>query len=103
VAAEREDRHSMLQLYGKLIALRKAHPALVSGELHAIQVEQNVLRYRRSGVEEVEVILNMTHEQRAVPVARGTVLAGTHVDREREAVDGQTVLRAAEGVVVLLA
>jgi alpha-glucosidase len=103
VAAEREDRHSMLQLYGKLIALRKAHPALVSGELHAIQVEQNVLRYRRSGVEEVEVILNMTHEQRAVPVARGTVLAGTHVDREREAVDGHTVLRAAEGVVVLLA
>jgi len=103
VAAEREDSHSMLHLYGRLIALRKAHPAFVSGGLHAIEVEQNVLRYRRSGAEEIDVILNMTHEQRTVPVARGTVLAGTHVDREGEGVDGEAVLRAAEGVVVLLA
>jgi len=103
VAVERKDGGSMLRLYERLISLRKAHPALVSGDLHERHVEQNVLRYRRSGAEEIEVILNMTHEERTVEVARGTVLAGTHMDRDGQVVDGKAVLRSAEGVVVLVA
>ena len=55
----------------KLIALRKSHPTLISGKLHEIQVEQSLLRFRRSGAEEIEVVLNMTHESIAVSEPRG--------------------------------
>jgi alpha-glucosidase len=103
VAVEQQDSASMLRLYRKLIALRKVHPTLISGDLHAIQVEQNVLGFRRSGAEEIEVILNLTHEQVTVPIPRGTVLAETHVDREGEVVAGRAVLRGAEGLVLLMA
>jgi alpha-glucosidase len=103
VAMEEQDSDSILHLYGKLIALRKAHPTLVSGKLQELGVEQNVLRFRRSGTEEIEVILNMTHEPMDVQVSRGPVLAGTHTDRDGEALSGALTLRAAEGVLLLLA
>ena len=101
VAAEQEDSASILRLYCRLIALRKAYPTLISGILHQIQVEQNVLRFRRSGVKEMEVILNMTLEQVSVPTSRAIVLAATHRDRESQTVNGSVTLRAAEGLVIL--
>ena len=105
VVVEQQDESSMLHLYRKLIALRKAHPTLVSGGLHEITIDQNVLRYRRSGAEEMEVILNMTHDQITVATSRATILAGTHGNREGEAVAvaGQLVLRPAEGLLLLRA
>ncbi|MGC2299217.1 MAG: alpha-amylase family glycosyl hydrolase [Acidobacteriaceae bacterium] len=103
VAAEQGDRTSILQLYRKLNVLRKAHPTLISGKLHEIHVEQNVLRFRRSRGEEIEVILNMTHEPTAVPISQAIVLAGTHSDREGQAVTGLLTLQAAEGLLVLFA
>ena len=103
VAVEQQHGASMLQLYRRLIALRKAHPTLISGALHEIHVEQNVLRYRRSGAEEIEVVLNMTHEQLVVATARATVLVGTHMDREGETVAVQLALRPAEGLLLLSA
>jgi alpha-glucosidase len=103
VAVEQQDSASMLRLYSKLIALRRAHPTLISGGLHEIEVEQNVLRYRRSGAEVIEVILNTTHDQITVPAPRATVLAGTHIDRDGETEAGQLVLRPAEGLLLLAA
>jgi alpha-glucosidase len=103
VAAEQGDSASILQLYCKLNALRKTHPTLISGKLHEIHVEQNVLRFRRSGAEEIEVILNMTHESIAVATSQAIVLAGTHSDREGQTVTGLLTLRAAEGLLVLFA
>jgi alpha-glucosidase len=103
VAAEQGDSASILQLYCKLNALRKTHSTLISGKLHEIHVEQNVLRFRRSGDEEIEVILNMTHESIAVPISQAIVLAGTHSDREGQTVTGLLTLRAAEGLLVLFA
>ncbi|MGC2619926.1 MAG: alpha-amylase family glycosyl hydrolase [Acidobacteriaceae bacterium] len=97
VAAEREDSDSMLQLYRRLIALRKAHPTLVSGALRDIRAEQGVLRYRRSGAEEIEVVLNLTHEAVAALMPQGMVLAGTHRDRDGQTLRGSLTLRAAEG------
>ena len=102
VAAEQEDNASILKLYANLMALRKAHPTLISGKLHEIHVEQNVLRFRRSGAEELEVILNMTHEQISVLTPQATVLAGTHNDREGQTLTASSTLRPAEGLLLLL-
>jgi alpha-glucosidase len=103
VAVEQQDSESFLQLYRKLIALRKAHPTLISGQLREIHVEQNVLRFRRSGPEEIEVILNMTHEEITVPTPRAIVLAGTYNDREGQTVTAMSTLRAGEGLLILVA
>src|ERR1700728_1914822 len=102
VAVEKDDSASILKLYANLMALRKAHPTLINGKLHEIDVEQNVLRFRRSGAEELEVILNMTQEQISVPTPQATVLAGTHNDREGQVMAGSSTLRPAEGLLLLL-
>jgi alpha-glucosidase len=102
VAAERGDSASILRLYSKLIALRKIHPTLVSGKLDQIHVDRGVLRFRRSGPEEIEVVLNMTHEPLDVLIPPAVVMAGTHRDREGEAVAGPATLRSAEGLLLLL-
>jgi len=101
VAVEQQDNSSILILYRKLIALRKSHPALVSGKLNEIHVEKNILRFRRSGAEEIEVILNMTREEISVQTPSARVLLGTQMDREGETA-GLSALRAGEGVVLLL-
>jgi alpha-glucosidase len=103
VAVEQQDNASILHLYRKLAALRKTHPSLVGGKLLAIHSENNILRFRRSGEEEIEVILNMTHEPIAVDTPRAIVLAGTHSDREGQPVTGSLTLRAAEGLLLLVA
>ena len=100
VLAEREDNVSILNLYTKLIALRKEHPTLVSGKLHDIVVEQSALRYRISGTEELEVVLNMAHEQITVATQRAIVLAGTHRDREGQTLAGRSTLQPAEGLLL---
>jgi alpha-glucosidase len=101
VAVERQDSSSILTLYKKLIALRKSHPTLVSGKLEDLQVENNILRFRRSGVEEIEVILNMTGEEISVQIPSTRILVGTRMDREGE-IAGLFALGASEGVVLLL-
>jgi len=103
VAAEQEDSTSILSLYRKLIALRKQHPTLVSGKLHDIRAEQSLLRYRISGAEELEVVLNMAHEQLPLPTQRAAVLAGTYMDREDRAAVELSTLRPAEGLLLLRA
>ena len=101
VAVQQRDNASILQLYAGLIALRRSHPTLISGKLHEIHVEQSILRFRRSGAEELEVMLNMTHEPVAVRTPPACVLAATHCDRQDETVSGLLTLRAAEGLVLL--
>jgi alpha-glucosidase len=102
VAAEQEDKTSSLKLYGKLIGLRREHTTLIGGKLHDIRVEQNLLRYRISGDEEFEVVLNMAHDQLSVPTLQGVVLAGTYMDREDHTVLEKPTLRPAEGLLLLL-
>ncbi len=101
VAVEQQDNSSILTLYRKLIALRKSHPTLVSGKLNGIHVEKYILRFRRSGAEEIEVILNMTREEISVQTPSARVLLGTQMDRQGETA-GLLALRAGEGVVLLL-
>jgi alpha-glucosidase len=102
VAVEQEDSTSILTLYSRLLALRKNYPTLISGKLLEIRVEDNVLRFKRSGAQEIEVILNMSHEAIDVSTQRAMVLAGTHEDREGRRVEGSSTLRPAEGLLLLL-
>ena len=101
VAAEQQDSSSILTLYNKLVALRKSHPTLVTGKLSELHVEKNILRFRRSGAEEIEVILNMTGEDVSLQVPSGSLIAGTRMDRVRE-VSGTLALHPNEGVVLQL-
>jgi alpha-glucosidase len=101
VAVEQQDNASILMLYRKLIALRKSHATLVSGKLEELRVEKNILRFRRSGVEEIDVILNMTGEEISVQTPPARVLVGTRMDREGETA-GLFALHPGEGVVLLL-
>ena len=103
VVVQQRDSASMLQLYAGLIALRKSRPTLIGGKLCAIHVEQGLLRFRRRGAEDIEVVLNMTHEPITAPAQQALVLAATHSDREGRTVSGSLTLRPAEGLVLLLA
>ena len=47
VANLEQDPQSILHVYRTLIALRKSHPVLVTGELHSITAANNVLTYER--------------------------------------------------------
>ncbi|MES2222309.1 MAG: DUF3459 domain-containing protein, partial [Acidobacteriota bacterium] len=102
VAIEQQDSSSILMLYKKLIGLRKSHPTLVSGKLDELHVENNILRFRRIGGEEIEVILNMTHEEIFVQLPSAKVLIGTRIDRVGE-IAGECKLHPGEGVILLLA
>jgi alpha-glucosidase len=101
VAVQQQDRSSILALYKKLIALRKSHPTLVSGKLDQLHVENGILRFRRSGVEEIDVILNMTREEIPVQTSSARVLVGTQMDGEGETA-AVSKLHPGEGLVLLL-
>lgn len=61
VAAQERDAGSMLVLYRRLLALRRAHPALSIGDFRLLEAADGVLAYeRRHGEEVLRVALNMT-------------------------------------------
>jgi alpha-glucosidase len=101
VASQELDRTSMLELYRKLIDLRRRHPVLVAGAIHSVSAQNNVLRFERiQGAERIVVMLNFDSQPLRVPVESGIILASTCLDREGSAVSKQIELRAAEGLVI---
>jgi alpha-glucosidase len=100
------DSRSILSLYKRLIALRKASPALVAGDYHPIAAQGDLLIYRReadgSGV---IVVLNLGPEPIAVTTSAirfgSKILLSTFLDREGEKLEGVLDLRGNEGVVVV--
>jgi alpha-glucosidase len=105
VAAQEADPGSMLTLYRRLIALRRAEPALSVGVYESVSAGDGVVAYlRRSGVRWFLVALNTSPFPRALPLPThvgsiGVVLS-THLDREGPAGSaGPLELRANEGVI----
>ena len=100
VAVQAGDSGSMLSLYRRLIALRRASPALSVGAYRRRYVEEDVLVYARTeGADEVRIALNFGHAPRRLPpaVAAGRrVVLSTHLDTAAE----PTMLRADEGLVL---
>lgn len=102
VAGLERQADSILHLYRRLIALRRAHPALVTGRLDAVAAEGNLLRYEcRDEHERLLVLLNMGEEAASASLAgSGTILASTCPERDEMPVQGEVSLSPAEGLLI---
>jgi len=101
VAAEREDRASMLNLHRHLLALRRAEPALAVGSYQPVETTGDLLAYaREKGGRRLLMILNLGHRPRTFGEIYGRLALSTHLDRDGEGVNGEIRLRADEGVIV---
>jgi alpha-glucosidase len=108
VAAQTEDPTSMLALYRRLIALRRAHPALAYGDYRQLAMEGDLIAYvRELEGERFLIALNLGAEPHAVSFAdaagrQGRIALSTHLDRADEPAPGEVNLRADEAVIIAL-
>jgi alpha-glucosidase len=101
VEAMRESSCSVLNLYRRLIELRRKNRLLTYGAIEAVGAEGKILRYERSeGNDRFAIALNLAHEPARVSHPSGRVLLSTYLDRAGEDVDKSISLRADEGVIV---
>ncbi len=100
----KQDPHSLLWLYHRLIALRRATPALTVGDWRPRRSRNDILSFRRVLADQrILVALNISHQPRRLEIASNArLLLSTHLDREGEAVGGATMLRADEGLILAL-
>ena len=101
------NQRSILNLYRRLIALRREHSALSVGRFAAVQAAENVFAFERNdGDTRLLVVLNFAQEQRQVTLPtdadHAMTLLSTCLDRDDEYVQATLKLRAAEGVVLKL-
>jgi alpha-glucosidase len=106
VAAQREDRTSMLWLHRRLIEVRRGSAALAVGSYRTVPGTDRLLAYLREHAEEsVLVLLNLGDRPIEVATellaAGGDVVLSTHLDRS-ERVSGECLLRGNEGLIVRL-
>ncbi len=83
VAAQDADPRSLLNLYRRLIHLRRSHPALVDGRLVALETgDPHVLAYLRRGTDRSVLVLanlgDASAERVTVGAPRGTLPAGRY-------------------------
>src|SRR5262245_61718447 len=103
VAAQMQDRHSMLSLYRSLLALRRAEDALTSGAWGPVEASEQVLAYeRRSGTRALAIALNLSDAESDIAIAgKGDVLLSTHLDRSGSDGRGDMLrLRPNEGCII---
>ena len=102
-AAQSSRPRSVLNLYRKLLQLRRAHPALYAGGISSVRDEGTLLRFcRKSGEETLQVLLNLGAEEIATHCDPGRVLLTTLLDGEGAAVHGRVTVEAGEGLLILL-
>jgi alpha-glucosidase len=106
-AAQAGREKSMLQLYRKLLGLRRLHDTLHVGGIADVEAEGDVLRYRRVALEDGEstdfmVLLNLGNEVATVKCGAGTVVLTTLLDGEGSRVEGVVPIEAGEGLLVAL-
>ncbi len=108
VESQLPDPGSTLNLYRRLLACRKASPALLRGTYRAIDAgtEGCFVFLRETGAQRLLVALNFRSEERFVGLptqASGTFVLSTSLDREGPVDPKGIILRADEGVIVELA
>jgi alpha-glucosidase len=105
VAALRPDPLSILNLYRRLLSVRRQYAALNSGSFQLIGAQGNALVYeRRAGSERIVVCLNLGDAEQPIgpqDFGGSTILISTHP--ERTALDSNLVLRPNEGLTILMA
>jgi alpha-glucosidase len=101
-----EDEGSILTLYRRLLAARRAHMALHMGDYAQLAIaEPDVLAYERTrGADRLIVVLNLGRERREAQLPqtddRRCVMLSTYLDREGEPVGRSVRLRPDEGVIL---
>jgi alpha-glucosidase len=101
------NRRSILNLYRRLIGLRREHAALSVGRFATVQAADDLFAFERNdGDARLLVVLNFAQEQRQVKLPadadHALALLSTYLDRDDEYVRTELKLRAAEGVVLKL-
>lgn len=103
----KSDQASLLALYRRLIAFRRAHSALSIGSYISFAGNDRVFAYeRRHRGERLLVALNLGHEASEIALPSGMsgcVLLSTRSDRQVESVEETLLLGADEGVIIGLA
>ncbi len=95
------DETSILNLYRRLIALRRAHPVLASGGMRSVTASGNLLSYERVAENErFLVLLNFGQSPVRVATEAGIVLATTNGHRDGERVNNFIELQGSEGMVI---
>jgi alpha-glucosidase len=105
VAAEREDPTSVLTLYRRLIALRRAEEALAVGSYASVMGSEDVMGYLRQARESRFLIaLNLSARPQTLAALglHGVVALSTHLDRQGDAIHDSVELRDNEGVIAKL-
>ncbi|MGW8190618.1 alpha-amylase family glycosyl hydrolase [Sphingomonas hankookensis] len=92
VEAQAGDPASMLSLYRRLLALRRATPALATGDIDDVRSEGDVLTYRRG---DWRIVLNLGDRPAAMAVEPGEVVLSTH-----DTIADPQHLRPAEGLIL---
>lgn len=104
VEAQSRDPGSMLALYRRLIALRRAQPALNRGNHEALDTEDEVLAYARNGEGQRLVVLLNFGATAATPspalVPRQSIVLASTAPARAESIKGRLVLAPYEGVVI---
>jgi alpha-glucosidase len=97
---------SILDLYRKLLAVRRGSRALQTGDYKSLPGADGVLAYLRTDADEsISVVLNLTGERRSLHLPKGTMgttLISTGVREPGSAVADLLVLDPDEGVVIVL-
>ncbi len=107
VEAARDDPHSMLTLYRRLLTVRRAEPALSVGSFAPLPSPEDWIAYvRQHESRRFLVALNLGHRPGLLgfePLgAGGRVVIGTDPGREGERVERRLALAGDDGVVVEL-
>ena len=105
VESQAADPRSILSLYRRLLALRRARPALALGDYVGVPSADECLSYlRRHGGDSIYILLNFSQHSREVALPpqlpRGRVLFSTDAGRRGEYVHGVFEVRPAEGLMI---
>ncbi len=89
VAAQRQDAGSILHLYRRLLALRRARPALQDGTLRLLDAPAGVVAWERvAGDDRVRAVVNFTSDEQCVAPG-GRVLVASDGAGEGAVFDGR--------------
>ena len=104
VARMAEEPHSMLTLYRRLLAARRAHPALSIGNFALLDAQGDVLAYeRRHGAERLVIALNLGKRPQRLALPDWAVDSQLVLSTVADAAlieDGTLMLRGNEGVML---
>ncbi len=107
VSTQQQDPASMLSLYRQLLQLRRAEPALHTGDYTPVPAHDPIIAYIRSaGETRLIVVLNFGNEPAAFTPERmelkGTIILQTRNGQKGEKINGSIQLHGNEGVIIRL-